>query len=169
MFYDSISLIKSRVISSLDDSFRPAVLWNHAFLDAVRNSKKRIPLSIAIKKEDDSISVYKTNIFSDESEFASANYLYVEQLVKTLLWIYGGYEIIVGGAKKIGGYIKELYSQKGKRFFDANFMSNIYEKPFSVVDGSAEQMASIKEKSIPLNQQLKGCRIGFDLGRVIEK
>ena len=164
MFYDSISLIKSRVISSLDDSFRPAVLWNHAFLDAVRNSKRSVPLSIAIKKEDDSISVYKTHIFSDESEFASANYLYVEQLVKTLLWIYGGPKIIIGGPKEIAEHIKKLYSQKGKRFFDANFMSNIYGKPFSIVACNAEQVVPVKEKSIPLNRQLKGCRIGFDLG-----
>ena len=95
MFYDSISLIKSRVISSLDDSFRPAVLWNHAFLDAVRNSKKRIPLSIVIEKEDSSASIYKTRIFSNESKFASFNYFYVEQLIKTLLWIYVGPKIII--------------------------------------------------------------------------
>ena len=67
MFYDSISLIKSRVISSIDDSFRPAVLWNHAFLDGVCNSKKGVSLSIVIEKEDGFASIYKTQIFSDES------------------------------------------------------------------------------------------------------
>ena len=164
MGYNLIPLIKPRVIPPLDDSFRPAVLWNHAFLDGVRSSKKSVPLSIAIKKEDDSISVHKTQIFSDESKFASSNYFYVEQLVKTLLWIHGGYEIIVGGPKEIGEYIKELHSREGKRSFDANFMSNIYKKPFSVVACNAEQVLPVKEKLIPLNRQLKGCRIGFDLG-----
>ena len=164
MGYNLIPLIKPRTIPALDDSFRPAVLWNHAFLDGVRNSKKSVPLSIAIKKEDDSISVHKTQIFSDESKFASSNYFYVEQLVKTLLWIHGGYEIIVGGPKEIGEYIKELHSREGKRSFDANFMSNIYKKPFSVVACNAEQVLPVKEKLIPLNRQLKGCRIGFDLG-----
>ncbi len=164
MGYNLIPLIKPRTIPPLDDSFRPAVLWNHAFLDGVRNSKKGVPLSIAIKKEDDSISVHKTQIFSDESKFASSNYFYVEQLVKTLLWIHGGYEIVVGGPKKIGEYIKELHSREGKRSFDANFMSNIYKKPFSVVACNAEQVLPVKEKLIPLNRQLNGCRIGFDLG-----
>jgi len=164
MGYNLIPLIKPRTIPPLDDSFRPAVLWNHAFLDGVRNSKKSVPLSIAIKKEDDFISVHKTQIFSDESKFASSNYFYVEQLVKTLLWIHGGYEIIVGGPKEIGEYIQELHSREGKRSFDANFMSNIYKKPFSVVACNAEQVLPIKEKLIPLNRQLKGCRIGFDLG-----
>jgi len=50
-------LVKPRVALPHDDNFCPAVLWNHAFLDCVRSSKKSIPLSVAIKKEDDSISV----------------------------------------------------------------------------------------------------------------
>lgn len=144
MLYNLIPLVKP----PLDDSFLPAVLWNHSFLDCARNSKKYLPLSVVIKKEDGSISVYKTHIFSDESEFAYANYLYVEQLVKTLLWIHGGYEIIIGGPKKIGEHIKELYSQEGKRSFDANFMANIYGKPFSVRVCNAEEVLPAEEKSI---------------------
>jgi len=156
--------VKPKIALPLDREFKPAVLWNHAFLNRVRNSKKSVPLSVAIKKEDDSISVYKTHIFSDETEFVSANYLYVEQLVKTLLWIHGGYEIIIGGPKKIGEHIKELYSQEGKRSFDANFMSNIYGKPFFVRVCNAEEVPPAEEKSIILNRRLEGCRIGFDLG-----
>ena len=164
MSYNLIPLIKLRVIPKLDDNFRPAVLWNHAFLGCVRNSKKSVPLLIAIKKGDNTVSVYKTQIFSNESKFASLNYFYIERLIKTLLWIHGGYKIVVGGANEIGEYIKKLYSYKGKRAFDANFMSNIYEKPFSVVACNAEQVLPLQEKLIPLNRQLKGCRIGFDLG-----
>ncbi len=164
MSYNLIPLIKLRVIPQLDDNFRPAVLWNHAFLGCVRNSKKSVPLLIAIKKGDNTVSVYKTQIFSNESKFASLNYFYIERLIKTLLWIHGGYKITIGGANEIGEYIKKLYSYKGKRAFDANFMSNIYEKPFSVVSCNVEQVLPLKEKLIPLNRQLKGCRIGFDLG-----
>ena len=164
MSYNLIPLIKFRVIPPLDDNFRPAVLWNHAFLGCVRNSKKSVPLLIAIKKGDNSASVYKTQIFSNESKFASLNYFYIERLIKTLLWIHGGYKITIGGANEIGEYIKKLYSYKGKRAFDANFMSNIYEKPFSVMACNAEQVLPLQEKLIPLNRQLKGCRIGFDLG-----
>ena len=164
MFYNSISLIKPQVVPSLDDSFWPAVLWNYTFLNDIRNSKKSVPLTIAIKKEDDSIFVYKTQIFTEESEFASSNYFYLERLIKTLLWIYGGNKIIIDSSKEIYEYVKKVYSFKGKRAFDINLMSNIYEKPFSVVACNAEQVLPLKEKLIPLNRQLKGCRIGFDLG-----
>jgi len=159
-----ITLIKPRVLPPLDDSFMPAVLWNHNFQFNVRNSGGRIPLTIALKRGDILIKVFKTQVFPPQSKYASLNYFYLERLVKTLLWIYGGPKIIIVGPQEIGEYIKRLYSQKGKRFFDANFMSNIYEKPFSIVACSAEQVVPVKEKSIPLNRQLKGCRIGFDLG-----
>jgi len=159
-----ITLIKPRVLPPLDDSFMPAVLWNHNFQFNVRNSGGRIPLTIALKRGDILIKVFKTQVFPPQAKYASLNYFYLERLVKTLLWIYGGPKIIIVGPQEIGEYIKRLYSQKGKRFFDANFMSNIYEKPFSIVACSAEQVVPVKEKSIPLNRQLKGCRIGFDLG-----
>ena len=98
MGYNLIPLIKPRVIPPLDDSFRPAVLWNHTFLNGIRNSKKSIPLSIVIEKENGFASIYKTQIFSNESKFTSFNYFYVEQLIKTILWIYGGHKIIIGGS-----------------------------------------------------------------------
>jgi len=148
----------------LDEDFYPAVLWNHAFLDNVSSSKKSVPLSIAIEKEDNSILVYRTQIFSDESDFAFSNYFYVEQLVKTLLWIYGGYKVIISGSKQVGEYIKKIYSKEGKRSFDANFMSGIYEKPFTVEITDTEKISTAREKSIPLGGHLEGCRIGFDLG-----
>ncbi|MBA7534241.1 hypothetical protein ES705_26487 [subsurface metagenome] len=157
-------LVKPRVALPLDDNFCPAVLWNHAFLDAVRSSGEGLPLAVGLERNDGGVSIFKTHIFPSEHKLASTNLLYVERLIKTLLWFRGGHKLIIAGSDKIGEFIKEVYSSKGERAFDANFMSNIYEKPFSVVDGSAEQMASIKEKSISLNQQLKGCRIGFDLG-----
>jgi len=94
---------------------------------------------------------------------------YIERLVKTLLWIYGGYKIIIGGSKKIGEYIKKIYSEEGKRAFDAKFMSGIYEKPFTVVTMNINEIPSAKEKSILLGGHLEGCRSDLILGQVIEK
>jgi len=156
--------VKPKILLPLDNNFQPAVLWNHTFLDSVKSSKKSVPLSIAIEKEDDSVSVYKTKVFSDESNFTSYNYFYVEQLVKTLLWIHGGYKVIICGPEKIGEYIKKIYSGEGKRAFDANFMSAIYEKPFIVKINNTEKISPVKEKPVALGGHLKGCRIGFDLG-----
>ncbi|MBU4314135.1 MAG: ROK family protein, partial [Actinobacteria bacterium] len=159
-----LSLVKPKIVLPLDDNFRPAVLWNHSFFNSVSSSKKRVSLSIVTEKEDGFVSIYKTQVFSPESKFASFNYFYVEQLIKTLLWIYGGYKIIISGSKQVGEYIKKIYSNEGKRSFDANFMSAIYEKPFTVEITDTEKTSPAKEKSIPLGGHLEGCRIGFDLG-----
>ena len=145
-----LSLVKPKIVLPLDDNFRPAVLWNYSFLDSIHSSKKSVSLTIGIEKEDDSVSVYKTKVFLDESNFAPSNYFYTEQLIKMLLWIYGGYKIIIGGSKKVGEYIKKIYSKEGKRSFDANFMSAIYEKPFTVEITDTEKISPAREKSILL-------------------
>jgi predicted NBD/HSP70 family sugar kinase len=159
-----LSLVKPKIKLPLDDNFRPAVLWNHYFLDEVRKSKKSVPLLIAVENGDDSVLVYSTQVFSSEPDFASSNYFYVEQLIKTLLWIYGGYKITIDGPEEIGKYIKRLYSTEGKRSFDANFMSGIYEKPFMVEINRSGKITPDIEKSVSLGGHLDGCRIGFDLG-----
>ncbi len=164
MFGDLIPLIKSRAIPPLDKNFIPAVLWNHAFLDAVRSSREGLPLAVGLEQNDGGISIFRTYIFPPEHKLASANLLYTERLVKTLLWIRGGYKITTAGPDKIGKFIKEVYFSKGERAFDVNFMSKIYEKPFIVEIGNNKKIYPTKEKSIPLGGHLEGCRIGFDLG-----
>lgn len=159
-----LSLVKPKIQLPLDDNFQPVVLWESTFYNNLKNSGKGVPLSIGVGKEDGSVLVYKTKVFPEESAFASYNFPYIERLVKTLLWIYSGDRIIVGGSKKIGEYIKKIYSDKGKRAFDAKFMSGIYEKPFKVVNMNIGEVPSVKEKSISLGGHLDGCRIGFDLG-----
>ncbi len=157
-------MVKPKVQLPLDNNFRPAILWSRTFLDNVKNSGESIPLSIGIEKEDGSVLVYKTRVLSDRSDLASSNYEYVERLAKALLWIYGGYKIIIGGSKKIGEYIKKIYSEGEKRAFDAKFMSGIYEKPFEVVNMNIDEIPSAREESVSLGGHLEGCRIGFDLG-----
>ena len=159
-----IPLTKLRIIPPLDDNFYPAVLWNRAFLDAVRSSGKGLPLVVGLERNDWGVSIFRTHIFPTEHKLASTNFLYVEQLVKTLLWLRGGHKLTIAGSDKIGKFIKEVYSYKGERAFDVNFMSKIYEKPFIIEIGNNKKIYPTKEKSIPLGGHLEGCRIGFDLG-----
>jgi len=157
-------LVKPRVALPLDDNFCPAVLWDHAFLDAVRASRERLPLVVGLERNDGDVSFFRTHIFPPEHKLASTSLLYIERLVKTLLWLRGGYKLTIAGPDKIGEFIKEVYSSEGERAFDVNFMSNIYEKPFTVEINNNNKIYPTKEKSIPLGGHLEGCRIGFDLG-----
>ncbi len=164
MSEDFISLIKPRVIPPLDKDFIPAVSWNHAFLDAVRSSREGLLLIVGLERNDGVSSIFRTHIFPPEHKLFSANLFYVEHLVKALLWIRGGYKLIITGPDQIRKFIEEVYSVKSKRAFDANFMSEIYEKPFIIEAANDKENIPAREKYIPLGGHINGYRIGFDLG-----
>jgi len=157
----SLSLVEPRVKLPLDESFRPAVLYNHAFLDAVRKSGEEEPLGIAIERNNGMTSVFETTVSAEHCDMAKANLLYVERLVKTLLWQWGGWKIIIGGSRKLGKYIKNEYSERGKHAFDAEFMGGVYNRPFIVEVVDFSDLPKPKEERVSLGRHLDGCRIGF--------
>ncbi|NSW91943.1 MAG: ROK family protein [Firmicutes bacterium] len=156
--------IKPKMIPILDKDFRPASLENRAFLKAVEESGEGVPLAIALERGDGLISTYRTKVFSEDSAYAGLNMFYVERLVKTLLWIRGGWKIIIGGPGSVGDYIRKAYSAGGIREFDSRFMSRVYEKPFTVEVTEYDRVPESKEDAKPVGRHLKGCRIGFDAG-----
>lgn len=156
--------IDPKYIPVLDKNFIPAVLYNRAFLKAVKESGKGVPLRIALERNNGLISAYDTEIFAEDAGMDEENFFYVERLVKSLLWIRGGWKITIGGPKSVGTYIQNAFSDTGIRAFDAKFMGNVYEKPFTVVVTDVDNVPAANEKSEPLGRHLEGCRIGFDAG-----
>jgi len=161
----SIQLVKPQIVPSLDENFRPAVLWNRAFREAVRSSGRGVPLRLALERGDGSVSVFETEVFAPEAEPAGANQYYVERLVKFLLWQRGGWKVTVGGPQGVGEYIQATYAPGGARAFDARFMGEqVYEKPFTVEITDAEGVPEARETGLALGRHLDGARVGFDLG-----
>ncbi len=147
-----------------DPGFLPAALENRKFLREVQFAGGGVPLKIAIERNNGLMSVYRTRIFAEGSGMDEKNFFYAERLVKSLLWIYGGWKVIIGGPDCIGYYIKKCYKPGGLREFDAGFMGRVYEKPFTVEVTDASKVPDAVEKSKPLGRHLDGCRIGFDAG-----
>lgn len=143
-------------VPSLDPDFTPIRIFNRNYLKGAKQ-----PLSIAIIRDGGQTSVYKTAIYGTDSMRAADNY-YVDRLVKTLLWIKGGYKICITGSSAIFDFIRKAYSPDGSRAFDYDFMTRVYERPLQVelCAFAPEQL----EISTPAGGQLKGCRIGFDAG-----
>jgi len=164
MMQGHIGLVEPSAKPPLDEGFQPAVLCSHAFLDAVRRSGKEEPLGIAIERNDGLTSVFRTIVFAQECGMAEANLPYVERLVKTLLWVWGGWKVTIGGARSVGRHIEKEYSQEGKRAFDAEFLGGVYEKPFTVEAIDFGRLPEPKEGKVLLGRHLDGCRIGFDAG-----
>jgi predicted NBD/HSP70 family sugar kinase len=158
-------LVKPRFVPPLDDGFRPAVLANRAFLREVDASGGGVPLVLGLERADGSVSRYETRVFPDGHANADANLIYVERIVKFLLWQRGGWKVYVGGPRRIGEYVARCYSPEGERAFDFQFMGqDVYERTFTVVPCAPGDVPAEKETTRPLGRHLDGYRIGFDLG-----
>ena len=158
-------LKKPSFVPPLDEAFRPAVLANRAFLEAVKASGKGVPLVLGLERGDGSVSRFETMVFPEGHAEMAANQFYAERLLKFLLWQRGACIVHVGGPKSIGEYLQTCYQSDGKRAFDYQFMGEeVYEKPFQIVICSADEVPQQGESTRPLGRHLEGCRIGFDLG-----
>jgi predicted NBD/HSP70 family sugar kinase len=162
---DSFTLIAPSIIPPLDLGFRPAVLANRAFRQAVAASGVGVPLVLGLERVNGSLSRFETTVFPDDHPQADANLMVVERLVKFLLWQKGGWKVYVGGPRRIGEHIRATYAPDGARAFDYVFMGEkVYQQPFTVVICTADEVPPEHEPEKSLGRHLEGCRIGFDLG-----
>jgi predicted NBD/HSP70 family sugar kinase len=123
-----------------------------------------VPLRLALERIDGSVSTFETIVFPEGSPDFSRNFFYVERLVKFLLWQRGGWKLTVGGPRPIGEFLANCYAPGGQRAFDYEFMSRVYERPFTVVITTPAEVPDENECAVALGRHLEGCRVGFDLG-----
>lgn len=121
------------------------------------------PLKVCIERNDGLRQTFGLEILRDE-KFNDRNYCLVERLLKTSLWIYGGYKVYVGGCSYIGERIKEEYKRGGKREFDADMMERVFDNPFQVAVCDISEVPQSHETAKKRSFSLNGCRIGFDAG-----
>ena len=121
-------------------------------------------LIIAVERNNGYTVTYKTRIFPDGIGHDEENFNFVERMAKALLWVAGGYKIIIAGSKVVGEKVKEAYTHGGLRDFDVVTMEKIYEKPFEVEICALEDAPKDKSSAAPIGRHLDGCRIGFDAG-----
>lgn len=157
-------LAKPQFVPPLQPSFAPASLADQEFLRMVDESKRGVPLVFAVERGGGQISVYSTRCFDEGARHSPLNLPYAERVVKMLLWQRGGWRVIVGGPCSVGEHIKRVYSARGARKFDFNFMANVYEHPFTVEVTTPNKIPGAQEGTVQLGGHLDGCRIGFDLG-----
>ena len=142
-------------VPALDPEFTPLLKYNQAFLE---NAKK--PVSIAVERTDGQMSTHHTFIHGTP-EMKEADCYYIDRLVKTELWMKGGYKVYVND-NEIYEYLKGVYCAEGDRAFDWDFMSDVFEQPFEVV--LTDNIPETLDKPVSMGGHLDGCRIGFDAG-----
>lgn len=146
-----------------DENFQPMYLFVKAFESNVAKSTYPVSVQIAVKRDNDQVAVYKKLIFNEKDDNSKYNYLYIERLIKTVLWLKGGYEVLYRGPKSLFLQLHEDYNQKN-RVFDRDFMSKVYQKPFVIKYEDNDEFYVEKETRIEQSRNLDGNRVGFDLG-----
>ena len=154
--------MKLKVQAKLDPQFEPLSVVCREMREATRENGQDI--IIAIERNKGYTSTYKTRIFPDGIGKDEENFRFIERIVKTVLWVAGGYKIIIAGSEVVGAKIKEAYTYGGLRDFDVHVMEKVYEQPFSVEIVPYAEAPKDKSSAAPIGRHLEGCRIGFDAG-----
>ncbi len=149
----------------LDGEFIPFGAWIDAYLKDAAH-----PISIAVERTGGKISVRSTKIYNTP-EMAEADYRYVERYVKFLLWSIGGFKVYLLGCPEIAKRLQDAYvyfengdGENGLRWFDVQFMEDVFENGFAIVDCDEASFPKENDASVSIGGHLEGCRIGFDAG-----
>lgn len=154
--------MKLKVQAKLDPQFAPLALICRDMREATKEDGQ--DLVIGIERNKGYTTTYKTRIFRDGTGHDEENFKFVERIVKSLLWVAGGYKVIIAGSETVGAKIKEAYTDGGLRDFDVHFMERVYEQPFTVEVRDLANAPVDKSAAAPIGRHLDGCRIGFDAG-----
>ena len=141
---------------SLDPEFMPILKFNRAFLETAKK-----PVSIALERSGGQVAVCDTFIHGTP-EMRQADQYYIDRLVKSMLWMKGGFKVYVSGDEDIYNYLKKTFAPGGARSFDSDFMAGVYERPFEVV--FCDKVPQEAGASQAVGRHLAGCRVGFDAG-----
>ena len=140
----------------LDPSFIPLGRFYEAFLQDAKE-----PFDVAVERSNGQMAVYRPRVHGTE-ELREADIYYIDRIIKTLLWMKGGFRVYLAGNEAVCDAMKEHYSAGGSRDFDFDYMGNVFEHPFEVV--RVDQVPEEKSFSKAIGRHLDGCRIGFDAG-----
>ena len=154
--------MKLKVNAKLDPQFAPLSVVCREMREATKENGQ--DLVIGVERTKGCTTVYKTRVYKDGTGHDQENFDFIERMAKALLWVAGGFKIIIAGSEVIGNKIKEAYTDGGLRDFDVHFMERVYERPFEVEIRSIENAPVDCGSAAPVGRHLDGCRIGFDAG-----
>ena len=144
----------------LDKTFIPMAAFNRAFEQSAADGRD---LVLAVEREQGQVAARRIRIHGTPA-MERVDWIYVERMVKMLLWAYGGWKVTVCGDEAIAEAVAKAYAPDGVRAFDADFMSRVYEKPFVVESLPLSAAPASRSSARPAGRNLDGCRIGFDAG-----
>ena len=147
----------------LEPAFRPAIVELRKFNEDVAKCADKQHLIVAVERAGGYIYRREFDIFPDGVDDAR-NALITERLIKSILWIIGGFKIYIAGSHPVYLAIKDYYRVGGLREFDYDFWSTTFEREVEVVECTLDSIPAEVVSSEAAGGHLDGRRIGFDAG-----
>lgn len=143
-------------VPSLEKDFRPMIVELRKFKE-----KGTVPFAICVERQNGYKYRYDLNVMPGKDD---ENEEMIERIIKSILWVVGGFKIYLGGNDELVAKMQEVFSYTGARQFDVEFMERVYKQKFEVVACKFDEVPASVEASIPAGGHLAGNRIGFDAG-----
>jgi len=148
-------------LTKLDKTFYPMILALKDFQNEVNLSSEVEDYAFSVERNDGYTYTHKIKILKGNP---NRNFEILERLIKSVLWVVGGFKLSLGGNETLSKLLKRAFSKEGLRKFDVAFMERAFEQPFEVRLCSFNEVPESKQMSLPVGRNLDGCRIGFDAG-----
>jgi len=148
--------INIKNVPKLDPGFIPMHLFNQAFLKTAAK-----PVGIAVERANGEMASVNTFIHGTDG-MQDADRYYIRRLVKTLLWMKGGFRIYCTDSEMAAYLENEAFCDGGIQDFDYHYFTDIFERNFEVV--CCGQIPAARDNPKKMGGHLEGCRIGFDAG-----
>ncbi len=148
----------------LDPDFKPVALTLRAM--TALGDANLTPVNVALERSPDSISRSTFHLIDPSHPASCWNSYLLERNIKFLLWSKGAHRIYCDADSGLVDGLAKHYREDPIGRFDAEMMgTKIYRAPFEVrYVADWKDLPDAQENSLPLGGDLKGCRIGFDLG-----
>lgn len=150
-------------LPKLEKEFTSAILELRRFHSDVAKAKQKQHLIVAIERAGGYIYRKEFDIFLDGVD-DSRNTFITERLIKTILWVIGGFKIYIAGSHIVYENIKSYYKDGGLRDFDYNFWKTTFEREVEVIECTYDNIPKEVNSSEASGGHLEGKRIGFDAG-----
>jgi predicted NBD/HSP70 family sugar kinase len=122
-----------------------------------------VPVELGLEQVDGSVFRFKAEVLPEKHPQGAANFTYLERMMKFLLWSRGGWRIYFDGPKTLGEALQRHYADTAAGRFDSDIVgTRIHDHAIEVV--ITRDIPAEHANTTPLGRNLKGCRIGFDLG-----
>ena len=163
MINETPLLPEPKFLPELHPTYRPAILANQAFRQAVHETSSGVDVGIALEQADGSVFHHQTALFRPDHGLAENNFRHVERIAKFLLWQRGGWKIHLSGADDLVPQLQDYYRTNTFGKFDDDVIG-VKNNGHSIEVVGCVELPEEHSEERSIGRNLNGCRIGFDLG-----